>query len=357
MTVGVNRPLGPRRVLSTALLLAVAAMFLVTLVASTGSSRLAPDFRWGYLDAAHSVRVGESPYAGDDDGFDYLYPPVLAEVLVPLTVLPDDVSSFCAFAVSVAAVLGALAILGVRDVRCYAAVVIWTPGWNAFELANVSALLTLLAAIVWRYRDGAWRSAAALGTALSLKLFFWPLAVWAAATRRLGVAGLALAIGCALALVSWTVIGFTGFAAYPDVLWGQPFEDSYSVIGIAAALGFDEGVGRVAMAVVGGSLLAAVVHLGRRQDEERAFLCAVFASLALSPVLWLHYFVLLSVPLAIARPRFSALWLLPIVLWMCPRSGNGDGVQPFVPAILVAVLVVAVVLLPDASRRVSEAPA
>ena len=293
MTVGGNS-LGPRRLLSTALLLAVAAMFLVTLVAATGSSRLAPDFRWGYLDAAHSVRAGESPYAGDDDQFDYLYPPVLAEALVPLTVLPDDVSSFFAFAASVAAVMGALAVVGVRDVRCYAAVVIWAPAWNTFEIANVTGLLTLLSAVVWRYRDARWRSAAALGAALCLKLFLWPLAVWAAATRRLRIAGAALAIGVGLALVSWAVIDFTGFTSYPDVLRGQPFEDSYSLVGIAAALGLDQGVGRVATAVVGGSLLAATVHLGRRQEEQRAFLCAIFASLALSPVLWLHYFAVLS---------------------------------------------------------------
>ncbi len=356
MTVAANA-LGPRRLLSTALLLAVAAMFLVTLVAATGSSRLAPDFRWGYLDAAHSVRAGESPYAGDDDQFDYLYPPVLAEALVPLTVFPDDVSSFFAFAASVAAVMGALAVVGVRDVRCYAAVVIWAPAWNTFEIANVTGLLTLLSAVVWRYRDARWRSAAALGAALCLKLFLWPLAVWAAATRRLRIAGPALAIGVGLALVSWAVIDFTGFTSYPDVLRGQPFEDSYSLVGIAAALGLDQGVGRVATAVIGGSLLAATIHLGRRQEEQRAFLCAIFASLALSPVLWLHYFVLLSVPLAIARPRFCALWLLPIVLWMCPRSGNGDGVQPFVPAIVVSVFIVALVLWPDAGRRMSEAPA
>ena len=95
--------------------------------------------------------------------FDYLYPPALAEVIVPLTVLPDDVSAFLAFAASFATVFGALALVGVRDARCYAAVVIWAPGWNAFEMANVSAVLTLLAAVVWRYRDVAWRSAAALG--------------------------------------------------------------------------------------------------------------------------------------------------------------------------------------------------
>ena len=52
--------------------------------------------------------------------------------------------------------------------------------------------------------------------------------------------------------------------------------------------------------------------------------------------LWLHYFVLLSVPLAIARPRFSRALAAADSPLGVPTSGNGDGVQPFVPAIVVA---------------------
>ena len=42
------------------------------------------------------------------------------------------------------------------------------------------------------------------------------------------------------------------------------------------------------------------------------------ATLALSPIVWLHYLVVLLVPMAIARPRFTPLWLLPILLWTSP---------------------------------------
>jgi hypothetical protein len=37
-----------------------------------------------------------------------------------------------------------------------------------------------------------------------------------------------------------------------------------------------------------------------------------------SPLVDNHYFVLLLVPLAIARPKFSRAWLFPLVLWLCP---------------------------------------
>ena len=41
-------------------------------------------------------------------------------------------------------------------------------------------------------------------------------------------------------------------------------------------------------------------------------------------------------PLALARPRFSAWWLLPSVLWLAPRAWHGDGFQPYLVALVVA---------------------
>jgi alpha-1,2-mannosyltransferase len=339
--------------LSTAVLVAVAVMLLVTLVAATGSTKLAWDFHASYLEAAESVRTGHSPYSSSID-LAYVYPPVLAELLVPFTLVPEDVASLLAFVGSFAAVMGALALVGVRDVRCYAAVVIWAPGWNSFEMANVTAVLTLLAALVWRYRDRPWPAAGALGGALSVKLFLWPLLVWAAATRRARTSLLAMAVGLAAVLASWAVIGFAGLTAFPDQLREIQFANSYSLVGMAAALGIDPLAGRVAMVVVGGALLVAVGYLGQRDEEARAFACAIVAALVLTPVVWMHYLVLLAVPLGIARPRFAPIWLLPIVLWVSPRAGNGEGLQPFVPALVVAVLFVALVVAPVGMRRASE---
>ena len=348
--------LGRRRMVSTVVLVAVAAMFLTTLVTATGTQRLGWDFHAGYLDAAESIRSNGTPYSADNEQ-PYVYPPVLAELLVPVTWLPDDVSSFLAFVASFAAVMGALALVGVRDVRCYAAVVIWAPGWNAFEMANVTAVLTLLAALVWRYRDATWPPAAALGAALSLKLFLWPLLIWTAATHRARTAVVATGIGLAAVLASWAAIGFAGFTSFPDQLHEIDFDSSYSLVGMAAALGFDPVVGRVAMVVIGGALLIACGYLGRQGDDARAFTCAIVATLALTPVVWLHYLTLLAVPLAILRPRFSGVWLLPILLWVCPRGWNGDGVQPYVPALLVALLFVILVARPQDERRLSASPA
>jgi hypothetical protein len=108
--------------------------------------------------------------------------------------------------------------------------------------------------------------------------------------------------------------------------------------------------------LVGGGLVAACLLLGRRGDDERAFVVGVAAVLAISPVVWLHYLVLLAVPLAIARPRFSPVWLLPIVLWVSPRSENGDAaLEAFVPFLVTAVVFAALLARPRPQPRPLEA--
>ena len=62
-------------------------------------------------------------------------------------------------------------------------------------------------------------------------------------------------------------------------------------------------------------LLAAVVVLARRGDERRAFVVAVAAALACSPIVWLHYFALLLVVVAVAEPRLGLLWFVPLAMW------------------------------------------
>src|SRR6187401_1383331 len=94
------------RMVSTVVLVAVAGMFLVTLVAATGSDRLAADFHSSYLHAAASLRSSGNPYTSDGE-LPYVYPPVLAELIVPLTFFPDDVASFLAFLGALASVMGA----------------------------------------------------------------------------------------------------------------------------------------------------------------------------------------------------------------------------------------------------------
>jgi alpha-1,2-mannosyltransferase len=356
-----RRRLGWTWLVVTAGLVAVAGALLAGLFTAYGSDdpdKLGFDFRAAYYPAAELVAEGRSPYPVDPHDPQpgemtlYHYPPQLAVVLAPLTRLPVEAVALGAVLVSFLALMAALALVGVRDVRCYAAVVIWQPSWNALEMANVSALLALGVALVWRFRDRLWPLAGALGVLVALKLFLWPLLAWAVATRRIAAAGLAVPIGLVSVFGSWALIGFAGLGSYPDLLSVISTQSSYSIEDMAQVLSFDAATGRAASLLVGGLLLALCVQLARRGDETRSFFMAIAAALAMSPIVWLHYLVLLAVPIGIARPRFSPIWLLPIVLWVCPRAGNGDGLETFLPAAVTAAVFVLLVLRP---RRAPQA--
>ena len=354
--------LGAWRTVSTGLLVFAAAVLLVGLVAAAGSERFGYDFRQSYLPAAFAVRDGDSPYPDPDSplveaGRAYVYPPQLALALVPLTAVSEDVAALAAVLGCLAALMGALAVVGVRDVRCYAALLLWAPAFNALEMANASAVVALGAALCWRFRATVWPLAAVLGFTVTAKLYVWPLVVWAGA-RRLVVAALTLGVGLVLTTAAWATVGFGGLRSYPSLvqrLSDTHAETSYSLVGVASALGLEPALGRALMLAVGGGLLLACVSLGRAGDERRSFTCAIAAAVVLTPVLWQHHLVVLAVPLALARPRFSAVWLLPVLLWLSPRAENGDGLEPLLPVLVAAALLWFMLARPRARAAVAEA--
>ena len=320
---------------------------------SAAEGLLAWDVRFAYLPAAEAVLHGHSPYPALDDPIldeqkGYVYPPQLLFLLLPLTVLPVPVASALVAAGMIALLLLTLRVLEVRDVRCYAAALLWVPAISGVLLSNLSIPLAFALALMWRYRNAMWPSAIVLGLSVSAKLLLWPMFVWTLATRRLRTFALAVLVGAAVTLAAWAAIGFDGFSTYPDLLnrlSGLQSHRSYSFVGMASTAGLDPVFGSMLALLVGGGLLVGCVVLARREDEPRAFACAVAATLALSPVVWLHYLVALLVPLAILRPRFSAIWLLPVLLWVSPKPGYAEGIQTFGPA-LVAVILVAAILAP-----------
>jgi hypothetical protein len=64
-------------------------------------------------------------------------------------------------------------------------------------------------------------------------------------------------------------------------------------------------------------------------------------------LVWSHYFVLLLVPLALARPTFAWVWLLPLGMWVCPPSYTATGPEVGVAWMITAVCLTAA--LRDAS--------
>ncbi len=96
----------------------------------------------------------------------------------------------------------------------------------------------------------------------------------------------------------------------------------YSLVAAGLALGLGPEAARAVAVAVGAGLLALCWREGRRGFDERSLALALAAALAFSPIVWLHYFVLLLVPIALARRTFGAIWLIPALFWITPFEEN-----------------------------------
>jgi hypothetical protein len=110
---------------------------------------------------------------------------------------------------------------------------------------------------------------------------------------------------------------------------------------------------RAVVVAIGVLLLAFAARCARnpdwtpREQDRRSLTIILAASLVLSPVVWNDYFVLLLVPVALARPRLSALWLVVLAASLFETfhrvdpDPEGDLLQLTAVAILVTVVFVA----------------
>jgi hypothetical protein len=272
-----------------------------------------------FLRAAGDILNGASPYVYAADKT-FAYPPLLAWLVAPLHPLSGAVAGFLWTALSLALVALALWLLELRDWRCYALAFVFLSTRSSVDLGTIEPLLLLAVAATWHWRDRALAAAAAAGTAIVLKLFLWPLVVWLALRRQLRAAALAVAFAAALALVSWAVIGFAGIEHYPSVLRRLADDEStssYSVVALGVRAHLPLLAARIVSVLVALALLGAAGWAAR--DERRTprdrdvvtLTLTLGAALAASPIVWVHYFLLLLVPLALARPRLSLLWFVP----------------------------------------------
>lgn len=334
--------------------LAIATLFATAVADDT----VAMDFRQFYA-AAHAILDGESPYLRGAEsltawGGPYPYPPLPAILTTPLAVLPLDVAGLGVMVALVLAVLAVLWVLGVRDWRCYGVILLWPPVISAVQTGNVTLWFALALALAWRYRERAGVSSASIGITLAAKFFLWPLVVWFAATKRYASAGLSVGIGAVLVLASWAVIGFSGLGTYPDLLQRLEEvvgEDSYTTYIVGLDLGLSSSAARFLWLLLGLGLLGAVVVFARRKDERAAYVVAIAASLALTPIVWLHYFALLVVVVAIAQPRLGVVWFVPLAMVVTPGSGHPT---PFETAWTLTVAALTIALAVRACRRSRE---
>jgi hypothetical protein len=285
------------------------------------------DFEGTLWRAGAALLDGSSPYpepiaSAVEVGNPALYPPLQIMLAAPLTVLPWWLGLTLWTVVLCAGLALALWALDVRDLRCYALAFISAPVFGDLVTGNATLLLVPLVALAWRWREHAVRCGAVLGLAIASKLLIWPLLLWLLGSRRYRAFGAALVTTLVGIFVPWAAIGFEGLWTYPDLLrlaseiYGV---HSYSVSTMLSALGVGEELAIRAAFSVGLAIGVVAFVVGRRGLDEASISIAVLAAILGSPIVWEYNYALLFVPIAIARPRFSPLWVVPVLMYWTHR--------------------------------------
>lgn len=304
------------------LLLGVVPVVLsvLAIAAYAGDDRLALDFHHELYPQAEAVVDGRRAYDPPDadlsDRANFLWPMAAVLPVVPLTAIPPGVADWIATATVLLTLFGALWLLGVHDWRVYGVVLLWPAVVESVQTANASLPLTLLVALAWRYRDRAAVAGVALGYAVAVKLFLWPVVVWLALVGRARAAAVAGVVAAASLLL---LLPWTGLPDYVRLLrnLGETFEhDGYTPFALLTDLGLSDAFARGITVALG----LAVLALAWRR---RSLGLAIAAALVLSPIVWRHFFAVLLVPLALSRPRFDVVWLIPVGLWVGDGTLNG----------------------------------
>ena len=280
---------------------------------------------WTFWVASRTVLHGGNPYpaiatlphvAGPWFA-PFVYPPFAAFLLAPLGVLPFLLAKIVFFMLNLVAVVLALRLLRVRDWRCYS-LVFAVPGvLEAAGIGTISIPLLLLVAAAWRYRDRVVVCGLVVACAITAKLFLWPLWFWLVRTRRYRAAALAVVSSLAAVGASWAAIGFAGLRDYPTLLARMSaLEGPHSFSPYALARAFGAGDAHAGRATYVLGLIALALALWLVRDDRRVLVAMIGVSFVATPILWPHYLVLLFVPIALARPSFSRLWFVPVLLWI-----------------------------------------
>ena len=300
---------GVERLLPYALFAVLPAVVVVTMVViAVTTGPLAWDFRNELYPQAKTLLDGNNPWP------EGLWPPLAMVLAMPFTVLPSEAAGIAFALGGLGCMALALWLVDVRDWRVYGAVGLWPPVLIDIRIAHLTPVLCLLAAVVWRYRDQPLDAGAALGIACGLKFLLWPLGIWLFATYRVRAAITATLVGATAVVL---IVPFTAPDEYLRTVHSvaDDFDqDSYSLFGMLTQLGSSETAAHVATYAFGAALLILTWRLG-------SFTLAIAAALVLSPIVWMDFYALAAIPLAIARPKLSWVWFLPLLTWGLPSSG------------------------------------
>lgn len=287
------------------------------------------DFRAYYDAAIRYVATGSpyqpttmlSHYRPGPAGL-YLYTPVLALLVVPLTWLGPAAATLTWLFIRLGLLALTCALMPVPrwvKVATLAVAVVSAEFLYDLNLGNVSLIVTFFAVVCWRWLDKP-ISGVAVAASVMIRPAMGLIGVWWLVRRRWQPISWAVMGGAAIIVATLPFVGVTPWFQYLRVL-----RNVTDVMGVdhnldfgstALALGFSSGVANIVL--VGGYVLAVVAIVASlRRDREISFVVTLMASLLLSPLLWDHYLTSLIVPAALlaARGRRFAV-LLPLMGWL-----------------------------------------
>jgi alpha-1,2-mannosyltransferase len=279
--------------------------------------------------AGWRVLHGADPYvwprAEVAAGISFPYPPLAAVLFAPLALLAPSSAAAVYTAISIAAILGALAAVRVGDWRLYGLVLLFAPVVTGWQTGNMTLLIALGVALLWRSRDRPLWAGMLLALLVCVKPIALPLGLWLLATRRYTAAAWAAALGLVLSLIGWAFVGTDALRNWIRLLSVQGdllYRKGYGVIAFVTDAGFGRTAGTASAIVVTLAIAVMCAMAARRRRDLAAFALAVVMMITISPQVDQHYFVLLLVPLAIARPRLEPIWAVPLALWVCPSPSG-----------------------------------
>ncbi|MGP0052558.1 MAG: glycosyltransferase family 87 protein, partial [Solirubrobacteraceae bacterium] len=306
-----------------------------------------------YWPAGHRVLDGQSPYA-QPYPWGLNYPALAAMTFAPLALLPRRVADVGATVLVVCAVPAALKLLDVADRRIYAIAMLWPPVVYGWQTANLSLLLVVGIAAAWRLRDRAVIAGVIVAVVVSLKPVLWPLGLWLLTSRRYRALACAMLSALALSVGAFATLGLGEVGQYVAQLHRflpDAERRSYSIFSLALHLGANHALAYAVLAAATVVAVSACVDAGRKGHETAAISAAIAASLLASPVVEAHYLAIVLVPLALSRPRITALWLLPLALWVTPANWPTDWQRIVFLGVGTAILVAPTARLTTAGRK------
>jgi hypothetical protein len=128
-------------------------------------------------------------------------------------------------------------------------------------------------------------------------------------------------------------------------LAGNQEARSYSPTALMQSFGMSMQQAHVGLAVIAIIAVAAIFLVARGSDgDRRSFVLALGAALVLSPIVWVHYLVMLYVVVALYKKRLAAAWIVPMAYWLLPSQDSHGSASIILRLYLITAVAVALAL-------------